>query len=304
MTPLAAGVVIFGWLAWGASSALAAAPGTTCTGPMTGHVQGPLNVPAGGACTLASGTFVLGATTVGGSLTADSVSFGGDITATGVGAISIRGSTLAGAVSVSGGTGTIDFSLDTFDGTAAFSSNTGGVSLAGDSFTNSLNCTNNTPAPHDGGANSFPGGVAPAGQCAGFGAAGTGPVPPTPNPFPTGPSQPTPTPTSPKSSPPPKPAPKPGAVKLVQVVSAPVLDRGTLVTRLRCVGTRRPCKETLHFLLRAGKHKLLARSHHIDLARGESTRLTLHLGRRRLRHAGVRITAGRQTLFDGPVRAA
>lgn len=289
---LVAVIALFVWFAFGAPSALAA---TSCTGAMSGQIQGPLDVPAGATCTLASGTSVVGETTVEGSLTAASVSFGGTLIATGAGPISVRGSSLGGAVAVSDGSGAIVFSLDTFDGTGTFSSNTGGISLAGDSFTNTLNCTNNTPAPHDGGSNKFSSGVAASGQCAGFGGVTGGPVPtpsptpiPTPNPSPTPPSQPT-----------PKPA--PSAHKFVHVVSATVLHHGLLVVALRCPNTPGACKETLRFRVATGRHRVLVRRHHVSLGRGKHTKITLHLGSIRLVHGRLQVTVGKRTIFSGPI---
>jgi hypothetical protein len=289
---LVAVIALFVWFAFGAPSALAA---TSCTGAMSGQIQGPLDVPAGATCTLASGTSVVGETTVEGSLTAASVSFGGALTATGAGPISVRGSSLGGAVAVTNGSGAIDFSLDTFDGTSTFSANTGGISLAGDSFTNTLNCTNNTPAPHDGGSNKFPSGVAASGQCAGFGGVTGGPVPtPIPTPTPT----PSPSPTAP-SKPTPKPA--PSARKFVHVVSATVLHNGSLVVALRCPSTPGACKETLHLRVATGRHRVLVRRHHVNLGRGKRARITLHLGGIRLVHGRLRVTVGKRTIFAGPI---
>lgn len=291
--PIGLLAVIVVWLVWGASDALAA----SCSGAMSGQIQGPLDVPAGATCTLASGTSVVGETTVEGSLTAASVSFGGALTATGAGPISVRGSSLGGAVAVTDGSGAVVFSLDTFDGTSTFSANTGGISLAGDSFTNTLNCTNNTPAPHDGGSNKFASGVTASGQCAGFGGVTGGPVPtpiPTPTPNPT----PNPSPTAP-SKPTPKPA--PSARKFVHVVSATVLHNGSLVVALRCSSTPGACKETLRLRVATGRHRVLVRSHHVSLGRGKGTRITLHLGAVRLVHGRLRVTVGKRTIFGGPI---
>jgi hypothetical protein len=290
--PVGLVTVIAAWLVWGASDALAG----SCTGAMSGQIQGPLDVPDGATCTLASGASVVGATTVEGSLTASGVSFEGAFTATGAGPISVRGSALAGAVSVTGDSGAVDFSLDAFYGAATLRSNIGGLGLAGDSFTSTLDCENNTPPPHDGGSNRFSDADSPTGQCAGFGGLAGGPVPtPTPTPSPS----PTPTPTVPS-----KPAPKPAtpAPKFVRVIPSPVFHHGSLVVRVRCPGTPGACKETLRFRIATGRHKVLTRRRHVSLGRGKGERITLHLGGMRPLHARLRVTVDRQAIFNGLIR--
>lgn len=281
---LLAGLLALGvWLSTTAS-ALAA---TTCTSEMSGQLSGPLDVPAGAGCTLDATAVVVGATTVEGTLDApQSVTFEGGITANRAGALDIANSTIEGAMTLTGGTGAINLSGDTIEGPATIDANRANINIEGDTFTSSLSCQGNNPAPNDGAASTIEGGA--SGQCTGFNGPGTG------NPGPT------PTPTPQRVVPP---------IKLPGFYYVPVLNKGALVLRWRCLAaTAGACDETVHIVISDQGHRLSLGNHRVNLAGGHRRTWMLKLSRAwraRLRnHRGhLTITVGTRTIYSGPIIA-
>lgn len=254
---------------------LAGAPGavaqtTTCDGQMSGHIQGPLDVPAGNGCELATNTIVEGATTVEGSLDAPvGVSFGGDVTATNpTGGITIDKSTVEGALTVTGATSGVELEGDTIEGAANIDSNHADVSIGGNTFTSSLACTGNDPAPHDEAASTIEGGA--SGQCAGFGGPGGG-------------------------SP---------SVKPIKLPKHPYLHRGELVVPLQC--TVIFCAQLVRVTVTDHGHRLHLGGRHANLADSARTTWKFRLSRSwqsRLHHhpGHVVVTVAGVTVFSGSV---